>query len=88
LWDFLTKRDLGRRGWELPAWGPPNPWFKAGLDVRRPGGASRALLLVAALCLVAAGGALASLAFRNDLLALVSAGGVVAVLVAERWYLP
>jgi UDP-GlcNAc:undecaprenyl-phosphate GlcNAc-1-phosphate transferase len=88
LWDFLTKRDLRQRGRGFQAWGPPSPWFKPGLDVRWPGGASRTLLLVSALCLVAAGGALASLFFHNDLLALVSAGGVVAVLVAERCYLP
>src|SRR5262249_54288391 len=52
--------------------------------LRRGLSSRRALAWVAGFCLLAAAGALASTALNNDLLALVSAAAVVAILVAAR----
>src|SRR5215472_9997611 len=49
-------------------------------------GTRRTLLLVSCFCLLTAGGALASRIFQKDLLALLSAVGVVAILIAGRLF--
>jgi UDP-GlcNAc:undecaprenyl-phosphate GlcNAc-1-phosphate transferase len=54
--------------------------------LRHGWGTRRTLLLVSGFCLLAAGGALASLIFKMDVLALLSAVGVVAILVAGRLF--
>jgi UDP-GlcNAc:undecaprenyl-phosphate GlcNAc-1-phosphate transferase len=54
--------------------------------LRHGWGTRRTLLLVSGFCLLTAGGALASLFFNNEVLALLSAVGVVAILVAGRMF--
>jgi UDP-GlcNAc:undecaprenyl-phosphate GlcNAc-1-phosphate transferase len=74
----IVRRQLSGRGWATADRDHlHHVLLRGGLTVRR------ALLLVAALGIVAATGAVVGIRYRNDLISLITAGGVVLMLVAS-----